>query len=53
VYTTLRDNEEALNQLSLFIAANPGQGAAMLKDESWQLRALRADPRYPALIGSR
>jgi tetratricopeptide (TPR) repeat protein len=53
LYMILGDNEKALEQLSLFIAANPGQREAMLQDESWQLRDLRADPRYKALIGAR
>jgi tetratricopeptide (TPR) repeat protein len=53
LYMILGDNEKAVEQLSIFIAANPGQREAMLKDESWQLRELRADPRYKALIGTR
>jgi serine/threonine-protein kinase len=53
VYAFLGDNEEAVNQLTLYIAANPGQREAMQKDTPWYWRDLSEDPRYRSLIGSR
>jgi hypothetical protein len=42
-----------VNQLTLYIAANPGQREAMQKDTPWYWRDLSEDPRYRSLIGSR
>jgi tetratricopeptide (TPR) repeat protein len=51
VYAILGDNEEALKQLSVFLAANPEVMEGMAANESWHLRELRRDPRYAAVVG--
>jgi TolB-like protein len=53
VYLILGDKDAALNQLSIFLAANPQQRELYAKDESWQFRDLRSDPRYVALMGGK
>jgi TolB-like protein len=52
VRSILGDQDEAFRLLSTFIASNPGLRGSMTKDlESWELKALRADPRWRTLIG--
>jgi hypothetical protein len=53
VYTILGDKDAALNQLSIYLAANPQTRESMAKDQSWQFRELRSDPRYAALVGGK
>jgi serine/threonine-protein kinase len=52
VRSILGDQNEAFRLLSTFIASNPAFRGSMAKDsESWELRALRSDPRWRTLIG--
>jgi hypothetical protein len=52
VRSILGDRDEAFRLLSTFIASNPGLRGSMAKDsESWELKPLRADPRWRTLIG--
>jgi serine/threonine-protein kinase len=52
VRSILGDQDEAFRLLSTFIASNPALRGSMTKDsESWELRALRSDPRWRTLIG--
>ena len=53
VYIILGDKDTALKELSIFLAANPQQREFLLKDDSWQYRDLRDDPRYVALAGGK
>ena len=52
VYANLGDYQEAVNQLSLYMAANPGLRESMQKDTPWYWRDLSEDPRYKALLGT-
>jgi TolB-like protein len=48
----LGDRDDAFRLLSTYVASNPGIRGSMAKDsESWELRTLRADPRWRTLIG--
>jgi eukaryotic-like serine/threonine-protein kinase len=51
VYIILGDKDEALKQLSLFLAANPDQRQAILKTGAYP--ELRDDPRFAAMLGVR
>jgi len=53
VYETLGDNKEALKQLAVFLAANPGAREGLQTDTHWSYRELAKDPAYKALIGTR
>jgi serine/threonine-protein kinase len=52
VRTFLGDMDEAIEQLSIFLAANPNQRATFATDDLWWFEDLRADPRWKALVGS-
>jgi len=52
VYAVLGDNDEALRQLSLYIAANPDLRETTQKVTPWYFRTLSEDPRYKSLLGS-
>ena len=53
VYAAVGDKDEALKQLSVYIAANPDMRAAMQKETPWYFRDLSEDPGYKSLIGDR
>jgi len=44
----LGDKEGAFKQLSIWLATNPQQADGLDKDETWELKDLREDPRYAA-----
>jgi serine/threonine protein kinase/tetratricopeptide (TPR) repeat protein len=52
VRAQLGDKDEAFRLLSTYIAANPQMRSGLAKDESWQLRELRSDPRFATMFGS-
>ena len=52
VRTFLGDMDEAIEQLSIFLAANPHQRAAFATDDHWWFEDLRADPRWKILVGA-
>ncbi len=52
VRTFLGDMDEAINQLSIYLAANPNQRATFATDEHWWFEDLRDDPRWKSLVGT-
>jgi len=50
VYMVLGDRDEAFNQLSIYLASNPQRLESLDKDDSWEFRDLRSDPRFVALF---
>lgn len=53
VLTWLGDHEAAVDRLSLYLAANPGQVEAFARDDTWWLRDLRPLPGYQRLVRPR
>jgi hypothetical protein len=53
VLTWLEDHDAAVDRLSLYFAANPGQVEAFARDDTWWLEDLRSVPAYQRLVGSR
>jgi TolB-like protein len=49
----LGDTDEALHQLTLFLATNPQERANVAKDSTWWLEGLRGDPRFKSMVGAR
>jgi TolB-like protein len=45
------DKDEALRQFSAYLASNPQLRESFAKDDTWELRPLRGDPRFIALVG--
>jgi TolB-like protein len=52
VYAMLGDKTAAVNQLKVYLAANPAQRQAFAQDPGWQLRSLQDDPGFRLLIGT-
>lgn len=52
VLTWLGDYDAAVDRLSLYFAANPGQAEAFARDDTWWLEDLRDVPAYQRLVGS-
>jgi hypothetical protein len=50
VRSLLGDIDEALNQLSIHLAASPG--AVESSDQSWYLEELRKDPRFASIVNA-
>jgi hypothetical protein len=50
VRTLLGDRDEALRQLSIYLAANPHLRPGMAREQTWWFRELRQDPRYQQLV---
>lgn len=51
VHAWLGDMDAAIDRLSLYLAANPGQVEGFATDRTWWLEDLRSDPRYRQLVG--
>jgi eukaryotic-like serine/threonine-protein kinase len=51
VRTLVGDRDEAVRQLSVYLAANPQMREGMARDETWWWRDLRDDPKFRSLIG--
>jgi eukaryotic-like serine/threonine-protein kinase len=51
VRTLVGDRDEAVRQLSIYLAANPQMRAGMARDETWWFRDLRDDPKFRTLLG--
>ncbi len=47
----LGDGAEALERLSVYLAANPDQRASMARDRTWWYAGIREDPRFRQLVG--
>lgn len=52
VHTMIGDNDEALRQLSTYIAVNPRVRELLANDRSWYFDGLRDDPGYKALVST-
>lgn len=52
VLTWLGDYDAAVDRLSLYFAANPGQAEAFARDDTWWLEDLRDVQAYQRLVGS-
>jgi serine/threonine-protein kinase len=50
VRTLLGEYDEALNQLSVYLRANPHLRPAMAREQTWWFEPLRGDPRYRELV---
>jgi tetratricopeptide (TPR) repeat protein len=50
--TQLGDKDEAFRQLGIYLAANPQRRAGFAKDDTWDLRELRSDPRFGQMVGT-
>ena len=46
------DTTEALNQIKLYLLANPDRVAGFRDDPFWWFRGLSEDPRYKAMVGA-
>jgi eukaryotic-like serine/threonine-protein kinase len=44
------DKDEAFKQFSVFLASNPQILESLERDDSWEFKELRSDPRYLALV---
>lgn len=42
------DKEEAFKQFSVWMASNPQEVEGLYKDDSWEFKELREDPRFAA-----
>jgi tetratricopeptide (TPR) repeat protein len=49
--TMLGERDEALQQLDLYLSANPQMREGYARDRTWWFRALRDDPRYQSVVG--
>ncbi len=45
------DTDEAFKQFSSYLASNPQLRESLGNDDTWELRALRGDPRFRSLVG--
>jgi hypothetical protein len=48
----LGDRSEALDRLSVYLAANPSQRSSFARDRSWWYADIRDDARFRQLVGS-
>ena len=44
------DKDEAFKQFSIYLASNPQVLESLDKDDNWEFRELRSDPRFIALL---
>jgi len=52
VYGLLDQKEKALNQLKIYLAANPSKRRVFAEDNGWWLRPLAGDPAFQRLLGT-
>ncbi len=52
-YARLGDKSAAVQQLGLYLAANPSKREGLATDAGWQFRSLADDPAFRALVGMR
>ena len=52
IWTLAGDTTEALNQLKLFLVANPGAVPEFRDNPNWWFRGISEDPRYKEIVGS-
>jgi TolB-like protein len=53
VHTWLGDNDQAIELLATYLAANPSQVEALARDQSWWLEDLRDQPGFQDLLDTR
>ncbi len=51
IWTLAGDTTEALNQLKLFLVANPGAVPEFRDNPNWWFRGISEDPRYKEIVG--
>jgi serine/threonine-protein kinase len=51
VYTLCGDKTKAIEQLKIYLSANPGRRANFAQDAGWWFRSLEEDARYRQLVG--
>lgn len=49
-WTLVGDNGAAVQELKIWIAANPSAGSALSDNHDWRFRTLHDDPRFQALL---
>jgi hypothetical protein len=52
MYTLLGDKAHALDELKVYLAANPSKRSGLAQDAGWQFRTLENDPQFRQLVGS-
>ncbi|HTT69455.1 MAG TPA: serine/threonine-protein kinase [Gemmatimonadales bacterium] len=52
-YAFLGDKGPAIDQLGLYLAANPSKREGLAQDPGWQLAPLANEPAFQALVGTR
>jgi serine/threonine-protein kinase len=52
VWTLVGDTTEAVNQIKLYLLANPSRRAGFRDDPNWWFRGLSNDPRYREVVGA-
>ena len=51
MYTLLGDKRAAIDQLKLYLAANPNKRQGLAQDPGWQFASLADDPAFRQLVG--
>ena len=51
VYTLLGDKDQALEQITIYLNANPGERQAFRDNPGWWFRSIAQDPRYQQIVG--
>jgi eukaryotic-like serine/threonine-protein kinase len=52
IWTLAGDTAEALNQIKLYLVANPARRVGFRDDPNWWFQGLSNDPRYRELVGA-
>ena len=52
IWTLAGDTTEALNQIKLYLLANPDRTADFRDSPNWWFRGISEDPRYKSLVGN-
>jgi hypothetical protein len=52
MYTLLDDKTHAIDELKVYLAANPSKRSGLAQDAGWQFRSLENDPQFRQLVGS-
>jgi hypothetical protein len=51
VYVLLGDKDQALEQITIYLNANPAKRPGFRDDPGWWFRSLAQDPRYQQIVG--
>jgi TolB-like protein len=52
IWTLAGDTTEALNQIKLYLLANPGRKVDFRENPNWWFRGISTDPRYREIVGA-